>query len=453
MANEFKIKNGFFSEGSSNITGSLTVSGGITGSLFGTASYASQALSSSYALTASYVAGGITVPGSDTQVIFNNGGALGANSGFVYSGSRVGIGIVNPTASIHTSISDNAFASSAIFENTNAGSSALASIAFKNASQGVASIYQLNSSGDLGLFNSATTGKISFFTNAIDRMTIDSAGLVGIGTASPFQLLDVTGGHITTYDSSAKEGKITFNNGAGAIRWDQLNGKLHLVANSADRLTIDSSGQVGIGTTSPTQTLDVNGNIGVGGYIIDTLGNLLRWNSDTYSFYAGGGDAENTITYQPDQGIASITDQTAIEANWPGGSYYNGQVLYKVVAGETILRGQLLYLASNGKWSKAGATTINGSTQLLGIALDGGSLDDPISVLLDGIIITDYHAQYNTAVPGLPLYISTTKGYMSETAPSGSGEVVRLIGHNIYDNGASGGVIIRFQPDNTWLEL
>jgi hypothetical protein len=43
MPNEFKIKNGFFSEGSSNVTGSLSVSGGITGSLLGTASFASTA--------------------------------------------------------------------------------------------------------------------------------------------------------------------------------------------------------------------------------------------------------------------------------------------------------------------------------------------------------------------------------------------------------------------------
>ena len=43
MANEFRIKNGFFSEGSSNITGSLQVTAGITGSLQGTASFAATA--------------------------------------------------------------------------------------------------------------------------------------------------------------------------------------------------------------------------------------------------------------------------------------------------------------------------------------------------------------------------------------------------------------------------
>jgi len=57
MPNEFKIKNGFFSEGPSNITGSLSVTSGITGSLLGTASYADNALSSSFSATASFLSG------------------------------------------------------------------------------------------------------------------------------------------------------------------------------------------------------------------------------------------------------------------------------------------------------------------------------------------------------------------------------------------------------------
>lgn len=55
MANEFIIKNGYRSQGNSEITGSLSVTTGITGSLFGTAT------SASFALTASYLAGGVTV--------------------------------------------------------------------------------------------------------------------------------------------------------------------------------------------------------------------------------------------------------------------------------------------------------------------------------------------------------------------------------------------------------
>jgi hypothetical protein len=61
MPNEFKIKNGFFSEGSSNITGSLSVTAGITGSLLGTSSFATQALSSSFSATASFALSGGTI--------------------------------------------------------------------------------------------------------------------------------------------------------------------------------------------------------------------------------------------------------------------------------------------------------------------------------------------------------------------------------------------------------
>jgi len=49
MANEFIIKNGFFSQGNSTITGSLNVTAGITGSIEGTATSASYALTASFA--------------------------------------------------------------------------------------------------------------------------------------------------------------------------------------------------------------------------------------------------------------------------------------------------------------------------------------------------------------------------------------------------------------------
>ena len=79
MANEFIIKNGFFSQGNSNITGSLNVTAGITGSLFGNASTATSA---SYAATASYLAGAV--------------------SAFPYTGSAQITGSLTVTGSIYT---------------------------------------------------------------------------------------------------------------------------------------------------------------------------------------------------------------------------------------------------------------------------------------------------------------------------------------------------------------
>jgi hypothetical protein len=90
--------------GSFNYLGSISATS-FTGSLLGTASYATQALSASFATTASYVqnaqtssyvSGSVVAPGSTTQIVYNSGSVLGADSGFVYSGSNVGIGTSSP---------------------------------------------------------------------------------------------------------------------------------------------------------------------------------------------------------------------------------------------------------------------------------------------------------------------------------------------------------------------
>jgi hypothetical protein len=44
--------------------------------------------------------GSVAAPGSNNQIVYNNGGVLGANSGFVYSGSRIGIGTTSPSQSL-----------------------------------------------------------------------------------------------------------------------------------------------------------------------------------------------------------------------------------------------------------------------------------------------------------------------------------------------------------------
>jgi hypothetical protein len=76
---------------------------------------------------------------------------------------------------------------------------------------------------------------------------------------------------------------------------------------------------------------------------------------------------------------------------------------------------------------------------------------EQLSVLLEGQIAISYHDQLASALPGLPLYVSLTAGNVTETAPTAAGDYVRLIGHNIYDN--TDVVVIRFDPDNTWIEI
>lgn len=178
----------------------------------------------------------------------------------------------------------------------------------------------------------------------------------------------------------------------------------------------------------------------------------LLWNGD--SFNAGNADA-STVTYQPSDGISSITDLGLITIGWVNTTKYNGQTLQGCVGGEVIKKGRLVHLSTNGRWLLTDADQPNLSTSLLGIALDDATDGSSLAVLLDGIIIASQHAQAGAAIVGKPLYIQTsaigTPGSVTEVAPTTSGETVRLIGHNLAD--ITGGVIIRFQPDNTWLEL
>ena len=125
-------------------------------------------------------------------------------------------------------------------------------------------------SGQLTI-NSATGQKpLIAQVNGTEVMEVDASGNVGIGTSSPAYKLDVTGASTRVTNGT----RFMFNNidvnGSGI--WDTagasgqgvyLNTASSYVATytgSTERMRIDSSGNVGIGTTTMSNKLTVNGN-------------------------------------------------------------------------------------------------------------------------------------------------------------------------------------------------
>ena len=122
---------------------------------------------------------------------------------------------------------------------------------------------------------------------------------------------------------------------------------------------------------------------------------------------------------------------------------YDGDVVY--FGGTTSMTtGAIYHYKSDGTWELADADAASTCDGLLGVAL--GAASDTNGVLLRGMVTIDH----DPGAVGDVLYVSTTAGDCSATAPSSTGDIVRIIGYQV--SHASNGNIW-FNPDNTFVEI
>ena len=127
----------------------------------------------------------------------------------------------------------------------------------------------------------ATTDSPAFAGLTVDTttLTVDSTNnRVGIGTSSPSNTLDVAG--TMRYDGRILTNSTTSDGTAASpsivVGYDYDNGFFRPAADTigfttggSERMRIDSSGKVGIGTSSPANTLDVLGDVYSGAFYRD----------------------------------------------------------------------------------------------------------------------------------------------------------------------------------------
>jgi hypothetical protein len=111
---------------------------------------------------------------------------------------------------------------------------------------------------DTGITIGGAANEMGFVTGGSERARIDSSGNVGIGTSSPDAKLEVAGDILINNGAADGSGIRLASAGYSEWYWDNYFGNLRAISGVSERMRITSSGNVGIGTSSPDGTLHVH---------------------------------------------------------------------------------------------------------------------------------------------------------------------------------------------------
>ena len=191
-------------------------------------------------------------------------------SGVVYldeANGRMGIGTSSPRVPLQ--VSSNEIDTDFLIECGNTQSR----MSINNTSTGDSQInFQLSNSSKFAIgVDNSDSDKFKISGSSVlgsnDRFVIDSSGNVGIGTTNPEAILHINGTEDTTYwgplikSTSTNPARLTFTNTEGSGFIDQNDNALRFYHNGGYRMYINSSGNVGIGTTSPSGRLTIGSGV------------------------------------------------------------------------------------------------------------------------------------------------------------------------------------------------
>ena len=247
---------------------------------------------------------------TDSDNVATSGAATIRVDMLINAAGNVGIGTTSPGSLLHTyttTAADNA--GHIQYENANTGTGAATNAQLIGKSKyGTAQLMVWENYGiRFGMRSTANSGAgdIYFTTGTDSVQMVIKGGNVGIGTTSPYSRLTI-GGALSTGTSqisilNTEGGHYIIRTGIAGLQ----NQGLSIISADADgsnqntRIAIASSGNVGIGTTSPTYKLDVSGSINI------AASNYYRIGGNAVAFVSG-----NEVQYGNQGGSQFVTIST-----------------------------------------------------------------------------------------------------------------------------------------------
>ena len=233
-------------------------------------------------------------------------------------------------------------------------------------------------------------------------------------------------------------GVMTDGNSDAAVQLTALAGGIGLrtTSNLAGAIQIEADG----GTS---ETIIIKSDQGTGKWVKGTNNSSIQILSDV------GGVSIDTPALNH---VHSFSTDALTNAFGADGDTCGTIIKYSPGADDTLTVGQLYFFHTDGTWNQCDADAVaTGGSQLLGIGLGNART---VGVLIKGFVRIPSTEILNVpgsnASPGLPVYMSTTAGHLDFTAPSGNGDIVRIVGYAIQDDTD---VLIYFDPDPTYVEV
>jgi hypothetical protein len=249
--------------------------------------------------------------------------------------------------------------------------------------------------------------------------------------------LGITGNLTATTTVSGAGG---FSAGGGLQTTGDISGSGALYINGGVNL---NNGVSVLGAIAGTSTVSGSGGFSAGGGV-QTTGNISGSGELAINDDAAFND---DVVVLGSTGLGVQAPLTRLDVRWNpialSDNTGGGDVV--TFGGGTLTTGKLYYLHTDGNWTEADAdAAASGADQLLGIAL--GSSPIANGVLIRGFF--DAATYLSNFSSGKAIYISTTSGQMDTTSPSGTGDIVRIVGY--CTNTAN---VIYFNPSSEWIEL